>query len=226
MTQNSAVQTTHGWKQKAYLYLVDHGFLRALYGNLHALPGGLYRSNQPSPDTLKTYRNRLRLKTVVNLRGGDPNNPAWQLEDQACRELGLRMVDVKLFSRSFPHRADVLRVKEVVESIEYPALAHCKSGADRAGLFSVLYRMFRLNEPPEIAMRELSLKYGHIRWARTGVLDIFFEQYLQARNQTGVSFLDWLESGYDREALKKNYPERAWIYRVGDFLVDRLLKRE
>ena len=83
-------------KKYFYLYVTDHGFLRALYSNLHRLPGGLYRCNQPSPRKLAQYKNRFGIKTVVNLRGGDKKNPAWQLEAQACDELGLNLVNLRI----------------------------------------------------------------------------------------------------------------------------------
>ena len=54
-------------------------------------------------------------------------------------------------------------------------LMHCKSGADRAGLMSVLYRFLHEGVPLKEAKKELSLKYGHIRQAHTGILDYFFE---------------------------------------------------
>ena len=54
-------------------------------------------------------------------------------------------------------------------------LMHCKSGADRAGLMSVLYRFLHEGVPLKEATQELSLKYGHFRQADTGILDYFFE---------------------------------------------------
>lgn len=215
------------WR-RLYLHVIDHGFLRFFYSNLHRLPGGLYRSNQPSPAKLRALHRKLGLRTVINLRGGDYDNPAWQLEKQTCDQLGITLIDLRLFSRSFPYVDDVHRVKEVVLNAEYPALVHCKSGADRAGLFSVFYRIFKLGEPVESASKELSLRYGHLKWARTGTLDQFFSEFLKDRRCIGrhLRLEEWVTSAYDRDFLKSTRPERGIRSRVADFVVNRILRRE
>ena len=210
-----------------YYYFSDHGLLRIFYSNLHRLPGNLYRSNQPSPRRLKILARRYGLKTVVNLRGGDSANPAWQLEQEACKKLGLTMVDLRLFSRSFPYVEDVTNLKQVIETIELPALVHCKSGADRAGLFCVFYRHYRLGQPIKTALTELGLKYGHIKWARTGTLDQFFLEFLRDRHlKKGQGLLEWVRNDYDRQYLKLTRPERGLIERLSNILLDKILRRE
>lgn len=215
------------FKNRLYYYFVDHGFLRVFYSNLHRLPGGLYRSNQPSPEKLEILYRRYGLKTVVNLRGGDFSNPVWQLENERCQQLGLRMIDLRLFSRSFPYIEDVREIKRVVETLELPALVHCKSGADRAGLFCVFYQHFRLGQPVTTAMRELGLKYGHFKWAQTGTLDHFFLQYLKHKKERkSQSLIGWVESDYDRAYLKSTRPERGVLERINNFILEKVLHRE
>jgi protein tyrosine/serine phosphatase len=212
--------------RRFYLYILDHGFLRSLYSNAYQLPGGLIRANQPSPQRLSEYQRDFGIKTVFNLRGGNTQNPAWRLESQACSELGLKMIDLRFLSRSFPHKEDIFAAREAIRQADYPALAHCKSGADRAGFFSVLYRIYRLGEPVAEAMSELGPKFGHFRWSKTGVLDEFFEAYLEAHRTTNIGFDEWVEQAYDRNALSQKYVHRGVMYRLGDFLVDRILRRE
>lgn len=214
--------------QYFYLYIVDHGVLRLLYSNLHRLPGALYRSNQPSPAQLRRYRRRFGIKTVFNVRGGDRSNPAWQLEAKECEALGIKLVDLRILSRSCPYVSDLLAIKEAIAQAEFPALVHCKSGADRAGFFSVLYRVFRLGEPVEVAVDELSLRYGHVRWAQTGILDRFFEEFSHDRRNTdiGLRFEDWAANAYDRERLKLKFRPRGLLHQLGSFVVDRILRRE
>jgi hypothetical protein len=71
------------------------------------------------------------------------------------------------------------------------------------------------------AMAELSLRYGHIRQARTGILDRFFELY-QAEAEGKKGFLDWVREDYDEEALRGAFKAG----RVAGFINDRLLARE
>lgn len=214
-------------RQRLYYYFVDHGLLRLLYGNFYRLPGGLYRSNQPSPERLRRLAERYQIKTVVNLRGGDTTNPSWQLERAACERLGLKMIDLRLFSRSFPYVEDVHKLKQTIETLELPALVHCKSGADRAGLFCAFYQHYRLGQPVAFAVKELSLKYGHFKWARTGALDQFFQEFLNAtENSHHRTLIGWVEETYDRQYLKTTRPERNLLERFSNFLVDKVLKRE
>ena len=40
---------------------------------------------------------------------------------------------------------------------------HCKSGADRAGIVAVMYKLLHEKAPFEEAVEQLSFKYGHIK---------------------------------------------------------------
>jgi protein tyrosine/serine phosphatase len=215
------------WRHYLSLYIKDHGFLRALYSNLFKLPGPMYRSNQPSPARIRRLVPRLKIKTVVNLRGGDASNLVWQLERRVCKALGIQMIDVRILSRSLPDRETIIDVKNKIAYLELPALVHCKSGADRAGLFSVLYRHYRLGEPIELAVNELGLKYGHVRNSRTGILDEFFYMYLRERSDREVTLLDWMSlPSYDRANRERLFHGRETLAARLTNQIDKFLKRE
>ncbi|MFN3869716.1 MAG: protein tyrosine phosphatase, partial [Hyphomicrobiaceae bacterium] len=117
---------------------------------------------------------------------------------------------------------EVMGAAELFETIEYPMLMHCKSGADRAGLMSVLYCHFRLGQPIDVAKHQLSLRYGHIRQADTGILDYFFDRYLADNARHPIAFVDWLQTNYDPDELKQSFRSNGWANR----LVDSVLRRE
>ena len=99
--------------------------------------------------------------------------------------------------------------KALFETVEYPALMHCKSGADRAGIMAVFYRHFRQGRPIREALAQLSPRYLHVRAGLTGVLDYIFERYLAEGEPAGLSFLDWVESpAYDPAAHQGRLPRR------------------
>ena len=99
-------------------------------------------------------------------------------------------------------------------------LLHCKSGADRAGLAAGLCLMFEGRSAAE-ALTQLSWRFGHIRQARTGILDAFFLRF--AREAEGRKpFLDWVRADYDEAALRRDYVARG----ISIFLNDQLLARE
>jgi protein tyrosine/serine phosphatase len=215
--------TTPKGRFKAYwdYNFQDHAFLRAAFQNAHWVSPELVRTNQPSPRQLARWRDK-GVKTIVNLRGGFDGS-FYALERDACQKLGLEMVDFVVTSREIPSREQVLGAKRLFETLKYPALMHCKSGADRAGVMSVLYCHFRLGQPIETAISQLSLKYLHMEAGKTGVLDYFFDRYLEDIAPQGISFLDWVESdAYDPKGMKAEFRAKWW----GNIFTEGLLKRE
>jgi len=204
-----------------HLVFVDHGFLRTVYENRFRLAGGLYRVNQPSPSRLAAYKRNLGVRTVVNLRGRNEQLGWYRLEERACRDLGLQLINTQVYSRGLVDRSRLEELKEIIENLELPAVVHCKSGADRAGFFSVLYRHFRLGEPIEIAISELGLRYGHSSSAKTGVLDFFFRTYLESR-ESREGFHNWSQFKFDRDLLQEGFRPRGFA----SWCVDYVLRRE
>jgi protein tyrosine/serine phosphatase len=215
--------TTPKGRTAAYLdYLwKDHAYLRLGFSNAHWISDELVRTNQPWPHQLAEWKKR-GIKTVINLRGGfDASFHA--LEKDACERLGLKMVDFTITSREVPSRARVHGAKELFETIEYPALMHCKSGADRAGIMSVFYMHFRKGLPIRQALDQLHIRYLHVKQGKTGVLDYTFERYLSEGEPKGQSFLEWVDSdAYDEAGIKADFRAQMW----GRLLTEGILKRE
>lgn len=204
-----------------HLLFVDHGFLRALYDNRFRLGGGLYRINQPSPKRLELYKKKYGIRTVVNLRGRNEQLGWYRLEEASCQALDLKMFNFQVYSRGLLDANQLLDLKRIIESVELPAAVHCKSGADRAGFFSVLYRHYRLGEPIEESLRELGLRYGHISSAKTGVLDHFFLTYLKTRLRR-QSFSDWMEIMYKKEEVMENFKPQLMV----EWIITQIFNRE
>ncbi|MEL6857781.1 MAG: protein tyrosine phosphatase [Pseudomonadota bacterium] len=199
----------------------DHGFLRESFQNLHAISDEMWRSNQPNPRQIEEHVRRRGIKTILNLRGVSTRG-YYLLEKEACAANGVELIDFQVFSRDTPTVEKVLEAKALFDRIEYPALMHCKSGADRAGLMSVLYVIFRLGEPVSVAVRQLSKTYLHMREGKTGLLDAFFEAYLEAEKERGIGFEDWLQTEYDREKVKADFLSSG----RAKLRLDWLLRRE
>lgn len=203
------------------LFLVDHGFLRAIYSNRFRLAGGLYRCSQPSPRQLAAYKARLGIRSVINLRDENHYQGWYRLEEAACSELGLRLHNVKLYSRGLLNASDLEALRLVIEKVELPAIVHCKSGADRAGFFSALFRHYRNGEPIEMGVGELSMKYGHFKQAKTGVLDHFFLTFRRAR-RARQSFRHWVMTDFNPQQVEASFRPAT----LSSLVVDRVLRRE
>ena len=154
------------------MMIVDHGFLRLLYNNFHKIDDNMYRSNMPTPQRIKKYK-KLGIKTIINLRGGKKDG-GWFLEKKACEKNGMELVSLVARSRAAPDKNMIFKAKAIFDSIKYPALIHCKSGADRAGLAAALYLIYKHNYTIKEALKQLSFKHLHIKYAKTGILDYFF----------------------------------------------------
>ena len=203
------------------MWLVDHGFIRDIYCNLHKVSDQVWRSAQPGPRHLR-HAKSLGIRTVLNLRGRRDTCGSYILEREACEKLGLRLVDFPIRSRGALEKPTIHAAADLFAQLEYPVLMHCKSGADRAGFMATLYLFLHEGELLPQAMRHLSLRYGHIRQAKTGVIDYFFERYLAETQASGKSFLDWVDQDYDAKALEATFRENLWA----GILVNRILRRE
>lgn len=213
--------TTRG-RLATYLHYVwfDHAYLRLAFSNAHWLSPELVRANQPWPFQVKAWRDR-GIRTIVTLRHGVDSHHV--LEQEACDKYGVKLVYFIVWSREAPSREQVLGAKALFEELEYPVMMHCKSGADRVGLMSVLYKHFRQKLPISEAMRQLDLKFGHVRAGLTGVLDYCFEKYVHEVEPLGISFEDWVKSpAYNPHAIKHEFRAQWW----GTLLTDKILRRE
>ena len=86
------------------------------------------------------------------------------LENEACEKYNIKLIDFRARSRAAPEKDMIFKAEKLFKSIEYPTLIHCKSGADRAGIVAALYQIMYSKENPQIAKRQLSFKYLHVKW--------------------------------------------------------------
>ncbi len=217
--------TLPGARRSAWLnsLFVDHALLRLGWRNWGVVESGrLYRSNHPTPWQLEQAVRRQGIRTVINLRGHREACGSDALGRQAAAALGLEHIDAPLESRGAPHKDRVLRLAGIFARISEPALIHCKSGADRTGLAAGIWLLAN-GRPVEDALGQLSLRFGHVAAARTGILDAFFRSYADFLKQRGDKpFLDWVRDDYSEDALRAAFTSTAWA----DRLVDGVLRRE
>ncbi len=199
---------------------IDHAIFRLVWTNFAAVePGVLYRSNHPTPGNLAAFTRKFGLQSLINLRGQAKNGSDALTRDTAQR-LGLDFYDMAFESRGVPHKDRILRYADIIAHMRAPALIHCKSGADRAGLAAGLFVLIRGGTVEE-ALKQLSLRFGHIRQAKTGILDEFFRLY-QRTGEGKKPFLDWVREDYDENALRAAFKAG----KVAEFINAAVLRRE
>lgn len=223
-----AIHSAPPWMRKhvapalcyAEMLLIDYGIVRLVYNNRHQVLPDAWRSAQPSPHHVRWMAGR-GIKTVINLRADQSFGTRW-LEERACRRNGIKLETLRLNSRAAPTREEFHAMRALLERVSYPVLVHCKSGSDRAGLMSVMLRHVHGGVPVHDARDQLSLRYGHVRYADTGVLDAVFDRYLAANEKTQIEFWDWIDRVYDPAEINRSFRARGWANRI----VNGILRRE
>ncbi|MEC8099852.1 MAG: tyrosine protein phosphatase [Pseudomonadota bacterium] len=216
---------TKGFLNKVFSYLdssfSDHGFLRILWTSFSKLPGGMYRCNQPYPFQIFKYKKKYGVKTIINLRG-ERNCSSFFLESEFCKNNNIDLYNFPITSRDLPSKKTIKEFFFLLDNIKFPAMMHCKSGADRAGIASCLYLIYKHNYNVDDALKQLSFKYLHIKYAKTGILDYFFETAINKGKVTSKDFLNWIDADYNKNEIKKSFKSNG-VYR---FVVDKILNRE
>ena len=190
-------------KSQLHFNWLDHGILRKHWHNFARIAPGVYRANHPDHRRFKAYA-ADGIKTILNLRGA-AKQPHYLFEVESCTGLGLTLVDIKLSARNAPPTKELQELLMAFETAEKPFLIHCKSGADRTSLAAALYLMVVERQPLDIARKQLSFRFLHIKRSATGILDHFFDTYATRNAASPITIEDWIKTEYDPEALTKSF---------------------
>jgi len=201
------------------LIFVDHGIFRFKWRSLYEISENVYRSNQPFPWQIIADKKKRGIKTIINLRGVR-HCSSYYLEKETCEKYNIKLINFPVTSRGTPKIETILAAKELFKEVEYPIIMHCKSGADRAGLMSALFLILNKDKSVQEAKNQLSFKYLHLKHAKTGILDAFFENYLKTNNNK--SFLKWVKEDYDPKKVKDSFK----VKKLPEIISSYLLRRE
>ena len=206
-----------------YAMLVEHNFTNVIRFNFHRISEEAFRSSQPTMWQMRRMVKKYGIKTIINLKGANAKSAYWAFEREQCEKLGIRLVDVAIFSRSIPDAARIRRAKEVFESVEYPIWIHCKAGADRAGIYSTLYQYFRKHIPIEETDQLRLWPFGHIRHSSAGKIDYYLRLYTDFhQTHPDVGLLEWAETVADRDKIDREFKPGG----IANFVNDYVLRRE
>ncbi|MGL5447688.1 MAG: fused DSP-PTPase phosphatase/NAD kinase-like protein, partial [Rhabdaerophilum sp.] len=183
-----------------------------------------WRSNQPIPRDVE-WAAHQGIRTIINARHDAGRHGGHALVKEAAAKAGINYLTLEsapIFSRSAPSREALLRAAEILREAPGPVLIHCKSGADRAGFLSALYRIVVEGHAVRDAKSELSLRHLHFARSKTGILDAVYETYLSETQSSAKPFLDWVRDDYDPAAITARF--KAGF--LSDLLDRFILRRE
>ncbi len=185
-----------------HLLIADHGIFRIFYLNRREIAPGIWRSAQPAPHNIRRWAVE-GIKTVICLRINC--HRLRELEMTACRKVGLDYRELPITASDVLKPSDVEKFSLLFRDIKYPAVMHCKTGVDRAGVAAALFLLIEENADSNRAKRQLSLRYGHIGFGKKGIARAALEVFCIDQAKFGGSFFDWAQTVYDPDATRSEF---------------------
>lgn len=150
----------------------------------------------PPANLARTVREH-RIKTVLNLRGANPDQPWYDAERRTTLDAGAAQIDLSMASDMWLSRRQAQTVVDVLDACEYPILIHCQWGAERTGLVSTIAELLRPGGSLAEARRQFSLYYLYVKAGDGAVMAQHldrYEQWLQAtrRPHSPAQFRHWI----------------------------------
>lgn len=165
---------------------------RYLGKNFHAvIEGHVYRSAQPTPEDLRAWKEKYGLRSVLTLQGWSGTRAVVE-EKKAAEAMGLRHAYNYLSSDRLPSPAEAIRLYEVMAMLPRPLLIHCRGGAERTGMASVLAAMSIGGQDFASATSQLSMRYLRIPRPGPDVNDLF-DAYESHRRKSQAALGGWTE---------------------------------
>jgi protein tyrosine phosphatase (PTP) superfamily phosphohydrolase (DUF442 family) len=173
--------------------------------NFHAvIPNRVYRSGQLSGKSLEHYIMYYHLRSIINLRGPNPEDEWYQIECGSAAHLGVQHYDVPIDSGCPPNPDELRDLVTVLQKCPKPVLLHCQSGIDRSGIAAAISRLL-LDDTvtPAEAKSQFRLLYGHFPWREsTAKHKAFLDLYEAWLTENGLPtsssrFREWALNVYN-----------------------------
>ena len=161
--------------------------LLQLGGNIHVVQAGvLYRSAQLDRDNFEALIRTDHIRSILNLRGADPNSTWYRQEMAAVRATRVKHFNYGIGATSAVSAKQIEQILQILRSAPKPLLIHCASGADRSGLVAALYVAEIEGKPTAEAARQLSIIFGHFPYfgSRTNAMDRSFWKFVATHHST------------------------------------------
>ncbi len=188
------------------------------YGTV--VPGRIYRAAQPSASGLTRSVRRDAIKTVLNLRGANPDQAWYRSEKEATLASGATQVDFPMSSDQWLSREQATTLLEVLDGSDYPILIHCEWGAERTGLIAAVCALLQPGSTLEDGRREFSAYYLYLPVKDGLVMRAHVESYARwlaerdERHSPDV-FRHWLRQSYEPgKPSREHWPCNPYPLRI------------
>lgn len=123
------------------------------------VPGVVHRSAQLDGASLDRTIRRNGIRTVLNLRGGNPSEIWYQDERRAALGNDATLIDFAMASDMYLSRSQARTLVEILDHCRKPVLIHCQWGAERTGLAAAFVQLLSAEGSLERAKAQFSLYY-------------------------------------------------------------------
>lgn len=194
-------------------------------GNFGVVESGrVYRSAQLDAHALADLIRERGIKTVLNLRGPNPDRAWYQSEVRATLDSGATQVDVPLASDQWLARDQAKALLDVIDRSEYPILIHCEFGAERTGLVASIMSLLREGSTLADARRQFSLEYLFVAFKEGRVMQGHLDAYENWLRASGKAhspqvLREWLLADYRPKSPSREFwpcnPYPLWVKQSG-----------
>ena len=157
-----------------------------LHGNFRTVePGRVYRSGQLSPGGLERRLEEHNIRTVVSLRGPDPDEAWYSAEKAICSDADVAHLDLPWTEGALPTPESLAQLIAIYDQADGPILVHCQGGTHRAAVAAAVFRLLHGAEVPE-AREEFGAFFNDAPIGR--LLDLY--------EGSSLPFRDWVTEEY------------------------------
>lgn len=167
---------------------------------IEVVPGGIYRSAQPSGPEMDELIERLGLRSVLNLRG-ERGGSAWLAEERAVTSTrGVEHHTVRLGAKRMPPAPRLREIVEVLDTAPRPLLFHCEGGVERSGLVGAAAVLLDGGDLAA-ARDQFAYSKGFVPWISRSEVPRVLDDYeawlaAQGRTHTPDAFRAWVAEEY------------------------------
>ena len=179
---------------------LDHSAM--FFGNLNVVEEGrVYRAGRLSLEQFEKAIEVLDIKTLFRVVCLQRNNREYFRNiERICSEKGVKYAHASLTHNTVPDKQRLRLLLDVFKTAQYPLMIMCHRGADRSGLTSALYQMYRNRSRAEV-MKQLSFyPDGHfwlMHWKYHVFLKKLFDNFGGDLNKYMESDSDFSATGPD-----------------------------
>ncbi|MDX9975420.1 MAG: tyrosine-protein phosphatase [FCB group bacterium] len=158
----------------------------AVLDNFRAVEAGqFYRSGQMESGALTRTLKAFDIRTVVNLRGVNPEERWYQEEIAACEKAGVTHHDLPWSKNRLPEPASLATFVDICETADRPILVHCQGGTHRSGAASACYVLLN-GGSVEDARKQFGLFFN----------DAYVGTIIDLYDGSELGFAEWVRTVY------------------------------